>query len=267
MVTRAMPTIRANDLAIHYDLAGPEGAPVVMLSNSLGTRLEMWDPQMAALTRHHRVLRHDSRGHGRTDAPAGPYTVEQLAEDALGLLDALGLERVHFCGLSMGGMVGQVLGARHGERLSSLTLCATTCRMPAPEMWDERIRLTAAEGMAAVVDAVTERWFTATFRKRAPEAVEPIREMILATSPVGYGACCAAIRDMDICEAAASIRAPTLVVAGADDPATTPDVMQALADRIEGARFVEIADAAHLLNIQQADEFNRLLLDFLAANG
>ena len=134
-----MPKIQANGIQLHYELAGPADAPVVMLSNSLGTRLEMWDPQMQALTERYRVLRYDSRGHGRSEAPDGPYTIDMLADDALGLLDALDIERVHFCGLSKGGMVGQVLGARHGDRLISLALCSTACHMPAPEMWEERI--------------------------------------------------------------------------------------------------------------------------------
>lgn len=258
-----MPHVVANGIAIHHELAGPEGAPVVMLSNSLGTRLEMWDAQMTALGARHRVLRYDGRGHGRTEAPPGPYTVDELAADAVGLLDALGLERVHFCGLSMGGMVGQVLGARHGDRLASLVLCATTCHMPPRSNWDERIRLVGEGGMAAIVDAVTERWFTAGFRKSQPAAVEQVRAMILGTPAEGYGACCAAIRDMDICEAARRIAVPTLLIAGAEDPATTPEVMRSLTDRIPGAHLEVVADAAHLVNIQQAAEFDRVLLAFL----
>ncbi len=258
-----MPEIEANGVRTRYDLAGPADAPVVMLSNSLGTRLEMWDAQMPVLTERYRVLRYDTRGHGGSAVPPGPYRIDDLAVDALGLLDALGIERVHFCGLSMGGMVGQVLGARHGERLLSLTLCATACHMPPPELWNERIELAASRGMTALVDAVTERWFTADFRAAAADEVARIREMILTTSPEGYGACCAAIRDMNLCETIRAITVPTLIVAGENDPSTTVEMLRALHERITGSRFVTIPNAAHLLNIQQAERFNRLLLEFL----
>jgi 3-oxoadipate enol-lactonase len=259
-----MPHVGANGIQIYYELSGPADAPVVMLSNSLGTRLEMWDPQMAALAGY-RVLRYDSRGHGRSDAPAGPYSIAMLGEDAGALLDALGIAEVHFCGLSKGGMVGQWLGSHQSERLRSLTLCATAARLGPAELWDQRIEQSAREGMAALVDGVTERWFTAGYRATARPEVEQVRAMILATPPHGYGGCCAAIRDMDQLEAIGAIRAPTLIVAGADDPATPVDVMRALHERIPGSRFVEIPQAAHLLNIEQAERFNRTLTGFLTA--
>lgn len=262
-----MPHAEVNGIKLHYELAGSGKAPVVMLSNSLGTRLEMWQPQMAALAGRYRVLRYDSRGHGRSDAPPGAYTMAELAADALGVLDWLGIERAHFCGLSMGGMVGQILGASHGARLSSLTLCATTCHMPAPELWDERIRVSADRGMAALVDGVTERWFTAAFRATPRPEVERVRQMILETPAHGYGGCCAAIRDMDLRETVRRVQVPTLVVAGADDPAITVDVMRGLHERIPGSRFVSVPNAAHLLNIEQAETFNRTLLEFLETAG
>jgi 3-oxoadipate enol-lactonase len=260
-----MPQIAANGIDIHYELTGPAEAPVVLLSNSLGTRLEMWDPQMPALAGRYRVLRYDSRGHGRSDAPTGPYSVAMLGEDALALLDALAIAQVHFCGLSKGGMVGQWLGAHHGDRLVSLTLCATAARLGPAELWNQRIEQSAREGMASLVDGVTERWFTAGYRATAGAEIEQVRAMILATPPQGYGACCAAIRDMDQSEAVRSIRTPTLIVAGADDPATTIDVMRDLHERILGSRFVEISQAAHLLNIEQAERFNETLTGFLDA--
>lgn len=260
-----MPRTKANGIQIHYELSGPADAPVVMLSNSLGTRLEMWDPQIGALTERYRVLRYDSRGHGRSEAPPGPYTIALLADDAVALLDALGIERVHFCGLSKGGMVGQALGARHGDRLRSLTLCATAAHLPNLDLWNQRIEQSAREGMAALVDGTTERWFTAAYRAKPQSEVERVRTMILSTPPQGYGACCAAIRDMDLRETARTIRTPTLMVAGADDPATTVEVMRALHERIPGARLVEIPQAAHLLNIEQAERFNEILLGFLDA--
>jgi 3-oxoadipate enol-lactonase len=236
-----------------------------MLSNSLGTRLEMWDPQMAALSARYRVLRYDSRGHGRSDAPQGPYDIGMLAGDACALLDALGIAKVHFCGLSKGGMVGQRLAIDHGSRLASLVLCATAAHLPPAELWNQRIEQTAREGMEPVVDAVTQRWFTEAFRVPPRPELEQVRAMILATPPQGYGGCCAAIRDMDQRAALGAIRTPTLLIAGADDPATTVDVMRGLERGIPGARLVVIPQAAHLVNIEQAERFNATLLGFLDA--
>ncbi|MGH6916087.1 MAG: 3-oxoadipate enol-lactonase [Geminicoccaceae bacterium] len=260
-----MPHVEANGIQIYYELAGPADAPVVMLSNSLGTRLEMWDAQMPALTERYRVLRYDSRGHGRSDAPPGPYSIALLAGDARALLDRLGIAKAHFCGLSKGGMVGQALATQDGERLLSLSLCATVSHLPPAELWNQRIEQSAREGMAALVDGVTERWFTAGYRATPRPEVEQVRAMILATPAHGYGACCAAIRDMDQSEAIRAIRTPTLIIAGVDDPATTVEAMRRLHERIAGSRFVEIPQAAHLLNIEQPDRFNKALLGFLDA--
>ncbi|MGH6945375.1 MAG: 3-oxoadipate enol-lactonase [Geminicoccaceae bacterium] len=258
-----MPETEANGITTHYRFDGPAAAPVVMLSNSLGTRLEMWDPQIPALAARYRVLRYDSRGHGRTSAPTGPYGIELLAQDAIALLDALGLERVHFCGLSKGGAIGQLLGARHGRRLISLTLCATACRLGTQELWNERIAAVIEKGLPALVDGVTERWFTKRYREGAPAEVERVQEMILSTPPQGYAASCAAIRDMDLCGLLGKIEVPTLVVAGEEDPATTPEIVREVHERIAGSRFVVVPRAAHLLNIEQAEVFNRTLLEFL----
>ena len=258
-----MPKIQANGIQLYYELAGPARAPVVMLSNSLGTRLEMWDPQLPALAERYRVLRYDSRGHGRSDAPPGPYTIDMLAEDALGLLDALDIERAHFCGLSKGGMVGQVLGARHGARLITLALCSTAAHMPARELWDERIRIATGQGMAALADAVVERWFTEAFRREPSIAVDRVRQMIIETPPHGYAACCAAIRDMDLRELIAAIRLPTLVIVGEKDPATPPERAEEIQDRIPGAQLEVIPDAAHLVNIEQDVAFDAVLASLL----
>jgi 3-oxoadipate enol-lactonase len=258
-----MPKIRANGIQLYYELAGPAEAPVVLLSNSLGTRLEMWDPQMQALTERYRVLRYDSRGHGRSDAPDGPYTIDMLAADALGLLDALGIERAHFCGLSKGGMVGQVLGAEHGERLISLALCSTACHMPARQLWEERIRVATEQGMAALADGVVERWFTEAFRREPSIAVDRVRQMILDTPAHGYAGCCAAIRDMDLRELICGIRLPTLVIVGDKDPATPPPMAEEIQRRIPGAALEVVPDAAHLLNIEQDVVFDALLMSLL----
>jgi 3-oxoadipate enol-lactonase len=258
-----MPQIDANGIAIRYQLEGPPDAPVVLFSNSLGTRLEMWDPQIPALTQRYRALRYDSRGHGESAAPAGPYSIELLAADAVGLLDALGIERAHFCGLSKGGMVGQMLGARHGERLISLTLCSTACYMEPKHLWDERIKVANERGMAALADAVVERWFTQAFRVEPGIVVERVRQMILNTPAQGYAACCAAIRDMDLREAIASIRLPTQIIVGADDPATPPTKAEGIHARIPGSRLEVMPDAAHLLNIEQDVAFDASLRAFL----
>lgn len=258
-----MPKMEANGIQLYYEVAGPADAPAVMLSNSLGTRLEMWDPQMQALTERYRVLRYDSRGHGRSDAPEGPYTIDMLAQDALGLLDALGIERAHFCGLSKGGMVGQVLAAKHRDRLISLALCSTSCHMPAREMWEERIRVATEQGMAALADGVIERWFTEPFRREPSIAVDRIRQMILDTPAHGYAGCCAAIRDMDLRELIRGIRVPTLVIVGDKDPATPPKMAEEIQSRIPGARLEVVPDAAHLVNIEQDVVFDAALMSLL----
>jgi 3-oxoadipate enol-lactonase len=258
-----MPKMEANGIQLYYELTGPADAPVVMLSNSLGTRLEMWDPQMQALTERYRVLRYDSRGHGRSDAPGGPYTIDMLANDALGLLDALGIERAHFCGLSKGGMVGQVLGAKHGERLITLALCSTSCHMPARQLWEERIRVATEQGMAALADGVVERWFTEAFRREPSIAVDRVRQMILDTPAHGYAGCCAAIRDMDLRELIRGIRVPTLVIVGDKDPATPPKMAEEIQSRIPGAKLELVPDAAHLINIEQDVVFDAALMSLL----
>jgi 3-oxoadipate enol-lactonase len=258
-----MPRIEANGTQLYYELAGPAERPVVMLSNSLGTRLEMWDPQMQALTERYRVLRYDSRGHGRSEAPDGPYTIEMLADDAIGLLDALGIERVHFCGLSKGGMVGQVLGARHGQRLISLALCSSACHMPQREVWNERIRVATEAGMAAIADGVIERWFTEAFRREPRVELERVQRMILDTPPHGYAACCAAIRDMDLRGLITGIKVPTLVIVGEDDPATPPAKAKEIQERIPGAKLEVVPNAAHLLNIEQDVVFDAALMSLL----
>ncbi|HEY6912803.1 MAG TPA: 3-oxoadipate enol-lactonase [Myxococcales bacterium] len=244
---------------------GPEKAPVLVLSNSLGTALEMWDPQMPALTGRFRVLRYDTRGHGRSDVPPGAYTIAELGKDVLALLDETGVERASFCGLSMGGMIGMWLGTNAPGRIERLVLCNTSAQMiGTPELWQQRITLARTRGMTALAEGVIERWFTPEFRARDPEAVEKVRKMLLATPGEGYAACCAAIRDQDQLDSISAVRAPTLVIAGSRDPATPPDHGRAIASRIRGARFVELP-AAHLSNIEARDRFNASLSEFLAA--
>lgn len=267
-----MATIKVNDININYEWTSAPGAsrasdPVVLLSNSLSSNLSMWDAQIDALIKAgFRVLRYDSRGHGNSDAPDQPYTIPMLADDAIGLLDALNLEKVHFCGLSMGGMVGQRLAYQHPQRLISVTLCATAAFLSAPGVWDERAALVRAGGMAAVVDATLERWFTAQASNAIPEQLAAVREGILNTPVAGYANSCAAIRDMDQREAIRSITLPTLVIAGEKDPSTPVAAAEEIAAAITGAKLEVIADAQHLLNIEKADAFNSILVQFLLAH-
>jgi len=258
-----MPFVDAGGTRLFHRFDGPIGAPPLVLSNSLGTNLGMWDGQMPALVERFRVLRYDSRGHGQSAAPPGPYRIEELGRDLIALLDALDIPRVRFCGLSKGGMVGMWLASNAPERVERLVLCNTSAHLPGRELWNVRIEAVRATGMAAVAPQVLERWFTAGFRARASEAVEKVRQMLLTTPAEGYAACCAAIRDMDQRETIASIRAPTLVVVGSRDPATPPEHGRAIADRIRGARVIELP-AAHLSNVEAVEAFNEAVLGFLS---
>jgi 3-oxoadipate enol-lactonase len=251
-----------NGTRLHYRLDGPAGAPVLLLSNSLGTNLGMWGGQMAALTARYRVLRYDSRGHGRSAVPAGGYTIDQLGRDAVGLLDHLGFDRVAFCGLSKGGMVGMWLGVHAPERVSRLALTNTAPHMPPPDLWDTRIRTVSEQGMTSITEGVVSRWFTQGFQERAPAEVEPIRQMLLSTDPVGYCGCCHAIRDMDQRGDLSRIKAPTLVIGGTVDPSTPPHHSEEIARGIAGSKLVML-EAAHLSNIEQRAGYTAALLAFL----
>jgi len=248
---------------LHHRLEGPEDAPVLMLSNSLGTTLEMWDSQAAALTEHFRLLRYDSRGHGRSPAPQGPYSIDALGRDVVGLLDGLGLERVSFCGLSMGGMVGQWLAINAPERVDRLALCSTSAHMPPASQWHERAAAVRGQGMAAITDGAIERWFTPGFTERAPEVVEPVRRMLLSIEPEGYAASCEAIAAHDLRGQHSAIQAPTLIIVGGEDPSTPPEHGKYLASQIQGARIVELQAARHLLNIEHPERVARELTEHL----
>jgi 3-oxoadipate enol-lactonase len=258
-----MPFVEIGDFRAHYALSSPAGAPVLVLSNSLGTNFSLWDPQLPEFEKHLRVLRYDTRGHGQSSVTAGPYRIEQLGRDVLHILDRLSLERVHFCGLSLGGMIGMWLGINAPERLRKIVLCNTAARIGTAELWNARIDAVRKGGMKSIAPAVIERWFTPSFRAAAPETVALTQRMIEATPPEGYIACCGAIRDMDQRETISSISVPTLVICGAKDPATPPSEGQFLADRIRGARQVELP-AAHLSNVEAAGQFSSEVLRFLA---
>lgn len=259
-----MPYVAAPDGSpIRYSLEGPQDAPVLVLSHALGVELGMWDSQAGAFPGF-RLLRYDTRGHGGSGAPEGEYGLDQLGRDVLALADALGVGRFSFCGLSMGGAVGQWLGVHAPERLDRLVLASTSAVFGTPEIWTQRIAAVTEGGMAPLVPGILERWFTAGFRGREPDAVRRTQTMLAACSPTGYAGCCAALRDIDMRPHLARISAPTLVVGGARDPGTPPARAEALAAGIDGATLTML-DAAHLSNVEQADAFNAAVAGFLNA--
>jgi 3-oxoadipate enol-lactonase len=257
--------IQANGINMAYRFDGPENGPVVMLSNSLMSNYTMWDPQMAVLTKTFRVLRYDTRGHGQTDAPAGPYTIKLMAEDAVALLDALKIDKVHFAGLSMGGMIGQYLGANHSDRLLSLLLCDTASEMPTLEMWNDRISTAENKGIAALLDGTLKRWFTEPFLNSDKAAVGKVAEMIRTTTAAGYISCASAVRDMIQTDILSRINVPTIIIVGEDDPACTVEQSRVLEKHIAGAQLVILKEASHLSNIEQTEAFNAAMMTFLQA--
>ena len=250
---------------LHYLLEGSEDAPVLVMANSLGTTLRLWDDQAPALGERFHLLRYDHRGHGGSPVPPGPYRIEDLGRDALALFDRLGIDRFSFCGLSIGGMVGMWLASEAPERVERLVLCCTSALFGPRELWDERIRVAREQGMDALVESVIERWFTPDFFSSNPETVEKAARMLRETSPEGYAGCCAAIRDMDLRSRLSSITTPTLVISGAEDPATPPEHGELIRGSIPGAGFDVIPDASHLANIEQPGAVTRAILDHLAS--
>ncbi|MBI4989589.1 MAG: 3-oxoadipate enol-lactonase [Rhodocyclales bacterium] len=255
---------RVNGIDIHYEISG--SGPWLTLSHSLCCDVSMWQPQLAALEQRFTLLRFDTRGHGQTDAPAGAYTFGQMTDDVLGLLDALKVERTHFVGLSMGGMIGQHLALKAPGRIDRLVLADTASRFP-PEsqaLWPERIRIVTEQGMEALVDSTLARWFTAPWRAAHPEVMAQIGGLIRSTPVTGYIGCAHAIARIDIMDRLRELKAPTLVIVGDQDAGTPPAMSEVITAAIPGARLEIIHDASHLSNIEQADAFNKLLLDFLS---
>ena len=258
-----MPDITVDDgCVIHVEMEGPPTAPVLMLSNSLGTNLHMWDDQVPAWTGHFRLVRYDRRGHGRSSAPQGPYTMERLGRDVVAVLDALNISTVNWCGLSMGGMVGQWLGANAGARIDKLILSNTACFFPDPSGWNARLKLVRENGLQGFVDANMERWFTKDFRDHNPPAMARMRAMFLDTKIDGYCGCGEAIRDMDHRPLLAKITAPTLVIAGRHDLATPPAGNEFIKQHIPGAQLA-VLEAAHIANLEQPKIYADTVLEFL----
>jgi 3-oxoadipate enol-lactonase len=250
---------------LHVEVEGPAAAPVLMLCNSLGTDLHLWNDQVPAWSRHFRVVRYDRRGHGQSGVTPGPYTMQQFGRDALAIMDTLGLAKVHWCGLSMGGMVGQWLGARAPERIDRLILANTTSYYDNKKIWEDRIAAVRARGLASVADAVMNLWFTADFRTRAPGKVARMKEMLIATPLEGYLASCAAVRDMDHREILPRITASTLVIAGRHDISLPLPTAEFIRDRIPGAALT-VLEAGHISNVEQPDAFTTHVLAFLTGH-
>jgi 3-oxoadipate enol-lactonase len=252
--------------ALHAVGDGPADAPVLVMSGSLGSTVDMWRPQLPALTDRFRVVRIDPRGHGGSPAPDGPYRVADLAADVLALLDRLGLGRVDWCGLSLGAMVGMHLASRNPERIGRLALCCTSAHFPDPSAWRDRIDAVAAGGTASIARAVVARWFTPGWASAHPDVVAEAEAMVAGTSDVGYAACCAALTVWDHRDLLPAIMAPTLVVAGADDLATPVEPhARTIVEGIPGARL-EVVPGAHLATIESAEAVNALLREHLATS-
>ena len=259
-----MPLLDIGDCKLYYELEGSKNAPTLLFSNSLGTTLAMWEPQLATLIRDFSILRYDTRGHGKSSVTPGPYSIDQLANDVLQLLDRLSIPQVDFCGLSMGGMTGMSLAIRVPQRLRKLVLCNTAPRIGSADVWNTRIETVRKGGMPAVVEGVLDRWFMPSFRSASPAAVESTRQMLLNTPVDGYIANCAAVRDMDARESISRIGMPTLIICGTHDPVVSIADNRLIEQKIRGAQFKELS-ASHLSNIEAAEAFNMELVRFLKA--
>jgi 3-oxoadipate enol-lactonase len=257
-----MPMIDADGCPINVSVEGRDGGPTLMLSNSLGCTLQMWEPQMKALTRVFRVIRYDRRGHGRSGVPPAPYSMERFGRDVLAILDDLNIDRVHWCGLSMGGMVGQWLGANAPERLGKIVLANTACYYPDPTNWHNRINAVKQGGMAAIADTVIANWLTADFREREPQIAGKLKAMLQATPAAGYLACCEALSTLDLRALLPGIKSPTLVIAGRHDMSTPVAAGELIRSQIPGASLT-ILDAAHISNVEQPHAFTDTVVGFL----
>jgi 3-oxoadipate enol-lactonase len=259
-----MAEMMIDGVAFNVVVEGQDDAPAILVAHSLGADLTQWDPQMDSLARRFRVIRYDSRGHGHTEATPGPYSVEQLGRDALAVLDALGVKKTHYMGLSLGGIVGMWLLANAPERIDRAILANTSACFGHADLWNGRIRHALSEGMDSLAGPTMDRWFTRDFHESDPGAIERIAARFRATSPEGYAATAAALRDADLREAIRGVQNRVLVIVGTQDPAATPAAGGLIADSIRGSRLVAL-DAAHLSNIEAANAFNRAMVSFLTA--
>jgi 3-oxoadipate enol-lactonase len=259
---------KTNGIETNYELHGKEGAPWLVLSHSLACSVRMWDPQIAALKASYRILAYDTRGHGGTEAPKGAYTLELLADDLKALLDTLGVKNPHYCGLSMGGMIGQTFALKYPGAFRTLTLADTTSRYPAEAwpLWQDRIKIAEEKGMTPLVEPTLQRWFTEPFRKSNPQPVAAIGKLIASTPVSGYVGCCHAIPKINLTARLKEIRAPILVICGDQDPGTPPAMARDIHENAPGSKLVMIPHAAHLSNLENPGAFTKALQDFLAAH-
>jgi 3-oxoadipate enol-lactonase len=257
---------KANGIQINYELHGKEGAPWLVLSHSLACSVRMWDPQIAALKDKYRILAYDTRGHGATEATKGAYTLELLADDLFFLLQELKIKTTHYCGLSMGGMIGQTFALKYPGVFKTLTLADTTSRYPteAWPVWQDRIKLAETKGMEPLAQPTLERWFTEPFRKSSPGPVEAVRKLIVSTPVAGYVGCCHAIPKINLTARLKEIKCPILVIVGADDPGTPPAMAREIHDNAPGSKLVVLPQAAHLANLEQPEGFTRALAGILS---
>jgi 3-oxoadipate enol-lactonase len=257
-----MPMIDADGCLLNVSVEGRQSGPTLMLSNSLGSTMQMWEPQMKALTQVFRVIRYDRRGHGKSGVPPGPYSMERFGRDVLAILDDLNIDKVHWCGLSMGGMVGQWLGANAPERMDRIILANTACYYADPSNWLSRIKIVKESGIAAIADAVIANWLTADFREREPQVSANMKAMMLATPAQGYIACCEALSTLDQRELLPKIKSPTLVIAGRHDLSTPVAAGELIRSKIPGASMT-LLDAAHISNVEQPHAFTEAVVGFL----
>ena len=259
---------KTNGIETNYELHGKEGAPWLVLSHSLACSVRMWDPQIAALKGSYRILAYDTRGHGGSEAPKGAYTLEMLADDLKALLDHLGAKSPHYCGLSMGGMIGQTFALKYPGVFRTLMLADTTSRYPAEAwpLWQDRIKIAEEKGMAPLVESTLQRWFTEPFRKSQPAVVDGVRKLIVTTPVAGYAGCCHAIPKINLTARLKEIKAPVLVLCGDKDPGTPPAMAEEIHRSAPGSKLVMIPNAAHLSNLENPAAFTKAMQDFLAAH-
>jgi 3-oxoadipate enol-lactonase len=263
-VTDSLSVASLAGRSLRYDVRGAPDAPVLVLSNSLGTDLRMWDPQINDLVGRWRVVRYDTRGHGRSSVPPGPYSLMQLGTDVIDLLDHLDIDRAHFCGLSLGGLTGLYLAVTSSDRILSLAVCNASAKIGTNATWNDRIALVRQVGMAGVAPSVMARWFTEEFRARCPDAVRSVERQFLDTPVPGYAGCCEALRDSDLRAVAPDIRCPVLIISGARDPAVPIEDVRWLASQIPNAEYAELP-TAHLSNVENPAAFTHTLSSFLAS--
>jgi 3-oxoadipate enol-lactonase len=252
---------------LHYELSGPENAPLLVLGSSLGTTSSLWEPQLPVLHEFFRVLRYDHRGHGGSPTATGPFTIDDLGADVLELTDSLGVERFSYCGLSLGGMIGMWLAGRAPERVDRLALCCTAASFPSPQPWRERAATVRESGTAAIADAVVARWFTHAMAERAPEVVAAYRDELAGVDAESYAGICDALAVLDLTPLLPEVQAPTAVIAAAQDEATPPEFLRVIAEAIPDAELYVVGDAAHLANVEAADAVSVILHGHLTTAG